>query len=201
MALERNLWEKAVDFHGHVCMGLARGCRVAQAAMQVFKERDIDEELVAIVENDSCSIDAIQVLIGCTLGKGNLIYRDYGKSVYTFIRRRDKKAIRVTLQDYPEESSAELKNLREKVFSGKASTEEKELLKTKNEEQIAYYLSRPLKEVCIVQEIATEIPGKARIFPSVTCSSCGEKVMEPRARLKNGKIVCIPCSEDYTRGW
>ena len=105
MALERNLWEKAVDFHGHVCMGLARGCRVAQAAMQVFKERDIDEELVAIVENDSCSIDAIQVLIGCTLGKGNLIYRDYGKSVYTFIRRRDKKAIRVTLQDYPKKAA------------------------------------------------------------------------------------------------
>jgi hypothetical protein len=25
--------------------------------------------------------------------------------------------------------------------------------------------------------------------------------MEPRARIKEGKITCIPCSVEYTRGW
>ena len=201
MGMEKTLWEQAVDFHGHTCMGLVLGYRVAEAAWQVFGERDVDEEIVAIVENDNCSIDAIQALMGCTLGKGNLIYRDYGKQAYTFIRRKDKKAIRITLLDRPDEKRDAVRSLREKVLTGNASAAEKELLKTKNEELIADYLARPLEEVCQVREVDTEIPEKARLFPSVTCTSCGEKVMEPRARLRNGQVVCIPCSEEYTRGW
>ncbi|MFA7695732.1 MAG: TraR/DksA C4-type zinc finger protein [Methanoregula sp.] len=26
-------------------------------------------------------------------------------------------------------------------------------------------------------------------------------VAEHRARVKNGKIVCIPCAGEYSRGW
>lgn len=201
MCMEKTLWEQAVDFHGHTCMGLVLGYRVAEAVRQVFGERDVDEEIVAIVENDNCSIDAIQALMGCTLGKGNLIFRDYGKQAYTFIRRKDKKAIRITLLDRPDENRDAVRSLREKMFAGNASVAEKELLKTKNEELIADYLARPLEEVCLIKEVDTEIPEKARLFPSVVCSSCGEKVMEPRARLRGGQVVCIPCSEEYTRGW
>ncbi|PIV44001.1 MAG: hypothetical protein COS27_03285, partial [Nitrospirae bacterium CG02_land_8_20_14_3_00_41_53] len=32
-------------------------------------------------------------------------------------------------------------------------------------------------------------------YPSLRCALCGEKMMEPRARIKDGKIVCIPCFE------
>ena len=201
MGFGKELWEKAAEFHGHTCMGLARGCRVVEAVKRYFKERDVDEELVAIVENDNCSIDAIQVLTGCTLGKGNLIYKDYGKSVYTFIQRKDKKAIRISLLDYQDEDRDLMTNLREKVFAGTATAEEKERYRAKTNEQIIEYFSRPLEEVCLIQEVDTEIPEKARLFSSVKCSSCGETVMEPRARLQNGKVVCIPCSEKYTRGW
>lgn len=199
--MDKALWEKAVEFHGHTCMGLASGFRVAEAARQVFGERDVDEQYVAIVENDNCSIDAIQALLGCTLGKGNLIFRDYGKPVYTFIRRKDNKAIRVTLLDRPNKDSEIMKSLREKVFAGNATDEEKELYREKTMEQIKDFLSQPLEEVCVVKEVDPEIPEKARLFSSVICSVCGERVMEPRARLQNGNVVCIPCSEIYTRGW
>jgi formylmethanofuran dehydrogenase subunit E len=75
--MEKTLWERVVDFHGHECIGLASGYRVAEAAMDALGDgRDIDEEMVAVVENDSCAVDAIQVVTGCTLGKGNLIFRD-----------------------------------------------------------------------------------------------------------------------------
>lgn len=121
MSRQKISWEQAVDFHGHICMGLATGYRVAEAAWQIFGERDIDEEIVAIVETDNCSIDAIQVILGCTLGKGNLIFRDYGKQAYTFIRRKDKKAIRITLLDPPDEKQDAVRKLRDKVFAGKAS--------------------------------------------------------------------------------
>jgi formylmethanofuran dehydrogenase subunit E len=202
MNMKKTPWEQAVDFHGHRCMGLVFGCRVVEAARQFFKERDVDEELVAIVENDNCSIDAIQALMGCTLGKGNLIFKDYGKQAYTFIRRADKKAIRITLLDRPDEKRAALGNLQKRVLAGDASAAEQEFLKRKTEELLEDYLSRPLEEICLVKEIDVEIPEKARLFPTVVCSSCQEKVMEPRARVKNGRVVCLPCSgEGYTRGW
>jgi formylmethanofuran dehydrogenase subunit E len=65
-------YEAAVVFHGHSCPGLALGYRAAVAAMtRLDRDRAPDEEIVAIVENDSCVVDAIQVVTGCTFGKGN----------------------------------------------------------------------------------------------------------------------------------
>ncbi len=58
-----------------------------------------DEEIVAVVENDSCAVDAVQVLTGCTFGKGNLLFKDHGKQVYTFINRNTNDAVRVSLND------------------------------------------------------------------------------------------------------
>ncbi len=196
MGNEKTLWEQAVDFHGHECAGLATGFRVAEAAINALRSnRDIDEELVAIVENNSCAVDAIQVITGCTYGKGNLIIRDYGKQAYTFILRKNGKAVRITPKKADKEKQDDLTELRKKVFSGKAGEEEKALFQAKTKNIVKEMLSRPLDEMCRVEEITCEIPAKARIFPSVTCSYCGETVMEPRARVIGGRLACIPCSE------
>ena len=69
----------ASTFHGHICPGLIIGYRAAKlAAKELDIRRDKDEELVAVVENDACGVDAIQWLLGCTIGKGNLIFHDQG---------------------------------------------------------------------------------------------------------------------------
>ncbi len=86
-----------VQFHGHLCPGLALGYRVAKAALRELKaDRPQDEELVAVVENDSCAADAIQFITGCTFGKGNLIFRDFGKHVYTIFNRRTGRGVRIS---------------------------------------------------------------------------------------------------------
>ena len=91
---------EAIQFHGHLCPGLALGFRVAKAALRELKaDRPRDEELVAIVENDSCAADAIQFITGATFGKGNLIFHDYGKHVYTFFNRRTNHGVRIS-EDY-----------------------------------------------------------------------------------------------------
>jgi formylmethanofuran dehydrogenase subunit E len=61
--------------HGHECPGLAIGYRMAAAGFEALESaRAEDEELVAIVENDACGVDALQCLTGCTFGKGNLLW-------------------------------------------------------------------------------------------------------------------------------
>lgn len=93
-------WEDAKKFHGHECGGLAWGYKVAEFALdKLHFDRSSDEELVAIVENDSCGIDGIQVVTGCTFGKGNLIFKDYGKHVYTFFNRSTGEGIRITRKE------------------------------------------------------------------------------------------------------
>lgn len=54
-----------------------------------------DEELVCIAETDACPGDAIQALLGCTLGKGNFIYHCTGKTAYTFFDRATGEGFRV----------------------------------------------------------------------------------------------------------
>src|SRR5512142_1422997 len=88
---------EAIQFHGHLCPGLALGYRVAKAALrELGADRPQDEELVAVVENDSCAADAVQFITGCTFGKGNFIFRDYGKHVYTIYNRRTGKCVRIS---------------------------------------------------------------------------------------------------------
>ena len=68
------LWQKCVAFHGHGCGGLAVGFRAVLYAWELFgsDRGSEDEELVCIAETDACGVDAIQALLSCTVGKGNI---------------------------------------------------------------------------------------------------------------------------------
>lgn len=195
-------WERAVEFHGHTCPGLAAGYRAAQIALRELKaERAQDEELVAVVETDACGVDAIQVLMGCTLGKGNLLYRDYGKHVFTFICRDSGRAVRIAIKAAAWRQNEDYRELRRKVFGKEASEEEKALFQQYQEERTRYILEAPEEEICTLQRIKVEPPPKARLFDSVICSVCGEPVAEVQARVREGRPVCIPCADQYSRGW
>ena len=165
-------------FHGHVCPGLAIGYRMAQGALQhLGGERSPDEELVAIVENDACGVDAVQYLTGCTFGKGNLVFRDLGKQAYTLFHRPSGRAVRVT--------SADSEGMRQRQAAGK----------DKREEWIEWLLAAPEEEVIATEEVSVPAPDHARMRRSVTCGFCGERVMETRARVREGQVACIPCAE------
>lgn len=191
-------WQEAVKFHGHACPGLAIGVRASLIALErLGVTRAEDEELVAIVETDACGVDGVQVITGCTLGKGNLFFRDYGKQVYTIARREGNKGVRIAF--YGSSSSEKQKILREKVFSGKASSEEKEQFQSQQQKRIKDILNLPYEKICKVELVDVQLPGKARIFNSIPCAECGEYFMEPRGRLQNGKAVCLACFQEYTR--
>lgn len=191
-------------FHGHVCPGLTIGYIAAKTGIKELRaDRDIDEELVTIVENDACGVDAIQVITGCTIGKGNLIFKDYGKQAFTFICRDSGKAVRVVLKaDFNINTlDPELDKLRPKIMSGTA-TESETLEFRKHMNDISELMREtPAEKMFDIKHINVEIPQKARIFNSVKCSECGEMFAESRARMQSGEIVCISCYDDYTRGW
>ncbi len=192
--------EGARRFHGHSCPGLTIGIRASELALREIGTHAADEEIVAIVETDNCSVDAIQYLTGCTFGKGNLIFRDYGKNAYTFIRRSDGRTIRITLrQDALGAPNPERDRLFSRILAGDATEQEKARSQQLRDQQIEEMLALSLEMMFDVQLLDPTMPDKAQIYQSVSCSGCGEKVMETRVRLLQGEPYCIPCFEARER--
>lgn len=181
----------AIQFHGHLCPGLSLGYRVAKAALRELNaDRPEDEELVAVVENDSCAVDAIQFITGCTLGKGNLVFHDYGKHVYSFFNRRTGKGVRIS-EDYRGfDNDTRYPELLKRQESGENTAREKQAYMM---EKAAAILHAHEKDIMTITSLSSQPPDRARIRSSVRCSECNEKFMESRGRVKNGRIVCISC--------
>ncbi len=186
-----------VGFHGHSCPGLALGYRVALAALREMDMVNMseDEELIAVVENDSCAVDAIQVMTGCTFGKGNLLYKDYGKQVYTFIRRPSGKAVRISIDFVSPRETRKEKGMWRRYSEGDRSAEVLQAVHDRKARKTKAVLDAKDSELMKIAKLKVSLPPEAKIYRSIICDVCGEKVAEPMARIRDGKTVCIPCFE------
>ena len=189
-------FENVVKFHGHACPGLAIGFRVANLALKELGLRSRDEELVAIVENNSCAVDAIQILCGCTFGKGNLIFKDFGKQVYTFIRRPHSEAVRIAVKWEPPSEDPEIEAMWTRYSEGDRSPEVTAVVQDRKARKMNSILAADDDGLFNIKRIEVEMPDPARIYKSLTCASCGEKVMESRTRMVADNLLCIPCAEE-----
>jgi len=188
---------RCVEFHGHICPGLVYGYRVAKEAMKLMNlSRSVDEEVVAICENDSCAVDALQVLLGTVAGKGNLIIKDFGKNAYTVLSRSKRQAYRFsrnTRYDYNGKAKSEFDRLEEAVAAGTASEDNRRNLKRLKVNDL---LSRPFEEIFTTTEVPFDEPLYAQLAPSEPCAICGEMTMAVKMmKLSDGRQVCIPCSQ------
>ena len=167
-------WEKCVAFHGHSCGGLTIGYKAALYAMDLLDISFADnEQVVCICENDACGVDAIQVLLGCSIGKGNLLFHMTGKQAFSFYDRACKKAVRLVLKPKP--------------------------LNMSREESFRYYQDTAPEDLFDVKEAKIPLPRKAKIFDSYDCDCCGEKTGANWIRLAGEKKLCLDCYESYNR--
>lgn len=177
MEVTTQLWEKTVAFHGHACPGLAIGYRLAIAGATYLgiASRSYDEEIVCIAETDACGVDAVQVLLGCSLGKGNLLLRVQGKNAMTFFHRSAGRACRVVWEG-PE------------IPQG-----------TGREEKMRLFLTAPSEECYSLHEVSLPHIPEALISPSIRCALCGELTAEHMMRLVRGQKLCLACTPDFSR--
>ena len=182
-------FKKAAEFHGHICPGLAMGYRVAKYVREHYP-RSEDEELVCIAENNSCSVDAVQSLLGCTAGKGNLILVDNGKQAFTFYSRDQEKALRIYFKG---DVFAGMDALRQKTAAGEITSAEQKEMEGMRSRIIEQILAGRDEDLLAVSEAKIPAPEKARIYPSLVCQECGERFMEIKGRTAEGKVLCKGC--------
>lgn len=191
-------FRKCLDFHGHLCPGLSIGYRAATAGLAWLKERRAeDEELVAIVETDACGADAVQVLTGCTFGKGNFLYRDHGKQVLSLISRRTGKGVRVAMKwgaFQPGERHLELIG---KMRSDNATEDEQAEFRELHRQRSCQLLEVPVEDLFKITEVTVSMPEKARIEPSKQCDRCGEPTMSSKMTVVNHECVCKDCMASH----
>ena len=170
----KKTWEDCVAFHGHSCGGLTIGYKASLYAIDLlgltFSD---DEDVVCISENDACGVDGIQVMLGCSIGKGNLLFRMRGKQAFSFYDRNSGKSVRLVLKQKPQGMT--------------------------REESFAYYQNCRPEEMFDVKPATIPLPEKARLFDSYTCDCCGEKTGANWVRLAGDKKLCLDCYESYDR--
>lgn len=180
--MERS-WETCIAFHGHPCPVLATGYRVAVEALKYLEVDDVHKtKLACIVENQVCGVDSIQIMLNCTMAKGNIIVRDNGKQVYTVVRLSDGKGMRYSLKNelalpwpdpdvWPENVGWD--ELMEKIINA------------------------PAEEVFDMTPVTmkVDIPFVGHVFQYHQCAGCGELVSEYAMHTKYGKVYCNDCYE------
>jgi formylmethanofuran dehydrogenase subunit E len=195
------LLHKAGEVHGHLCNYLAYGVKAGYFAMRELEVKSIGmEEVIAIVETNNCFSDGIQITTGCSFGNNALLYKDLGKTAVT-VAKRDGTAVRLVLdpdfEDSREKEYSEAYELWDKIVARreKATPKEHEIMMQLFAEMSINELSKPADEMFRVERLKTTVPEYAPIFTSIRCSICGENVMESRARVKDGKPICIECAK------
>jgi formylmethanofuran dehydrogenase subunit E len=166
--------QKAVGFHGHICVGITLGTRISLAAMNTLglKPGIRNKNLIVYTEIDRCMTDAVKIVTGCSLGHRSLKYMDYGKFAATFVDIKTGKALRGTVKEHF--GNDKLINETLKIFE---SISDRDLV--------------TLQEVTVnIPE--TDLPGSPT--RKAICAICGEMAMDGRELNKGHDILCRACA-------
>ena len=199
----------AGELHGHFCPGLSLGVMAGAAGLHKLGEilskplsfflgSEGLEEIICIVEINSCFADGIQAVTGCTLGNNELIYRETGKTAVSITDRAGRGVrvcVRTGFRDILESTNKEFFPLFEQVIiNSDRNVKAVEKFKKVSMETGFAILKVPLKEIFSIEEKNVEIPRFAPVRKSVVCSGCGESVMEDKGHAEGPVFLCRPCS-------
>ncbi len=196
----KEFFDAGLKLHGHKCPPMPLGLRAGAAAMnRLGVERTQDAQLLALVELGDdhaahCFADGVQMITGCTFGKGNIEKLGYGKFGLTLVDKATGRAVRVVPH-----AEAQLQIKRTPFFQQyrmkgvPASKVPGEVV----DPLIAQVLHAPEDQLLAVSDVFDyEVPAKVENFHSFVCDRCGELVVEPYGRVVGTHKVCIPCQEE-----
>lgn len=185
------------QFHGHKCPAMPLGLRVGAAAMnKLGVERAKDSQLVAILELGdnhcaTCFADGVQVITGCTLGKGNVQKLHYGKWGVTLVEAKTGRAVRVApigeVQAQTKKTDFFINYRMKGIPASEVPDEVVEPL-------IDEVMNAPDDKLLTISEVFHyDLPKHPHTFAGFICDECGDMVVEGYGRPMGDKKVCQAC--------
>jgi len=188
--------------HGHKCPAMPMGLRVGAAALnELGTERAKDGQLMALVEigDDHCATcfaDGVQMITGCTFGKGNIRKLHYGKWGLTLVDKKSGRAVRVSPKAEAMAANKQTDFFQKYRMKGiPASEVPAEVVDPLVQQVMSAPEGQLLNVGGVVEQKWEDCPHS---FDSFVCDLCGEMVVEPYGRVLGAKKVCIPCRERTT---
>jgi formylmethanofuran dehydrogenase subunit E len=197
--IDKDLLEFGQRFHGHKCPAMPMGLRVGAAAMHALGvERAKDGQLMALVELGdnhcaTCFADGIQVVTGCTFGKGNIQKQQFGKWGVTLIDKKAGRAVRVTPKAEAMSANKETSFFKDYREQGVPASNVPDEVVEPLIEKGSNAPDAMLLNIGEVFDYQWQEP--AHCFATFVCDRCGEMTVEPYSKHINGQHVCLPCSE------
>jgi formylmethanofuran dehydrogenase subunit E len=186
--------KQVADFHGHLCPDLAIGYRACHYALAHLElELLWSPGLRVLIENVGSAVDAVQQLTGCTLGNGQLIVRDYGKHVYTFVYG-EEDGLRLVLKPEALSPDSDFLALEEKIKASRATMLETARYQVLLDERISTLLKLPDEALFSARRVAVEWPDEPTTSALIPCDDCGEPVAASHLVTIGGERLCRPCA-------
>ncbi len=198
MGDDREILEKAFDFHGHVCWASTVGVRVGLAALRALgvPRARSSGDLHCILEigdnhGAQCFADGVQVATGCTLGKYCIEKAGWGKLAITLIDKKGERAVRASYKPTRHKLVAE-SSFMQKRRSGIPPSE---IPREEALEMADILWEAPEEEVVSVEEVKPHpFEDYGEIMGLRPCDNCGELTSVAYLRVVGERHMCIPCS-------
>jgi formylmethanofuran dehydrogenase subunit E len=192
--------KRVVDFHGHLCPDLVLGGKLCEYVQKLLSSNgELDGGFSIIAENCTSALDAIQILLGVTVGNQRLQVMDFGKHCYTVLSRNAENCFKLSLrqQHYGDEDKY---NGLEQKMNNQATLEEvvqfQKLLDCRSKRLLGLPPDELFEVDCIEQDQRSV--ETASVY--LTCCKCGQQVLKSRKIDYRGEPYCIPCFQRINLG-
>lgn len=157
------------------------GCRLI--GLDEPTRHDQIKKLIVYVEMDRCAGDAVAHVTGVKLGRRSLKFMDYGIMAATFLNLETGQAYRVLST----EEARDLAAAYAPEIGGKSV------------QQLEAYRRMPDSVLFKVQQVKValnefDLPGPTR--RKVVCRRCGQVIRDGREVVRDGQMICRPCTGD-----
>lgn len=191
-------FKRVVDFHGHLCPDLVIGGKLcAQVQTLLARNGQFPVGFSIVAENCTSALDAIQILLGLTMGNQRLFVMDYGKHNYT-VTTREKTGYRLILRHRSFGDEPDYQALAGKIADNRARLEDVIQFQQLLDTRVAALLDLSPETLFQVEETCFGQPPPEAAGVYLTCARCGEPVLKSHLVHHGGEIYCIPCFRKNT---
>ncbi len=180
----RELLEECSKRHSHLCPRQVLGVRMGLAGVAAlgleWPPAPLGKPLLVIAETDGCFVDGLEVAAGVSVGHRTLRIEDYGKVAATFVDLKTGVALRLAPQlDLRQRAQEYVPSEPRPYFA-----------------QLFGYQVMPDEELFTVTTVILT-PSIQQIVSRpgvrVTCSVCGEEIINEREVRFQGLAYCRAC--------
>ena len=193
--------KRVADFHGHVCPELAVGSKFCEFVQHFLDEKVLQDKGFSVVaENSTAALDAIQILLGVTVGNQRLMVMDYGKHNYTLYSRHQNQSwsFRMIALNYGDEE--DFHRLEEKIMNDNALLDDIVSFQQLIDARVRRIFTLSPADLFVIEPIPCAQQSQESTSLYTICTICGEQVLASRCIERRNKVLCIPCFQKEAPG-